>query len=255
MDGFRPDTYGEAFADIYRSWYGNITDADATARFVDDRCAPGIVLELGVGDGRLARPLAERGRCVVGVDASAAMLEQCMDTVGPDRGASAGEVLPLRADLAALPIHGPVGGAICAFNTLFNLASAEAQGGLLATLASALHPDGAVIVEAVTGHGLADSAEQSIGISRMSVDRLVLSATLIDAAAQTIAGQHVDISESGIRLRPWHLRWTTPSQLDALASGAGLRLSERHGGWNGEPFVDDSEVHISVYRRRSADDR
>jgi SAM-dependent methyltransferase len=245
MDGFRPDTYGDAFADVYDEWYGGITDADATARFVDNRCPAGPVIELGVGDGRIARPLARLGRTVIGVDASMPMLERCRDAHAE---AMPGTVRCVRADLAALPIAGAVAGALCAFNTLFNLPTIDAQRALVASVADVLTPGGAFVVEAITGAGLAGSDRQSVGISRMSVDRLVLSATLVDPDAQTIAGQHVDITEAGIRLRPWLLRWTTPDQLDALADEVGMMCTERYAGWNGEPFEADAEVHVSVYR-------
>ncbi|MEZ5228276.1 MAG: class I SAM-dependent methyltransferase [Acidimicrobiales bacterium] len=250
MDGFRPDTYGEAFADVYAQWYGSITDAEATAAFVDTRSVEGPILELGVGDGRLALPLADRGRIVVGVDASRSMLDQLATRdEAATRASTTGRVIALMADLARLPVVGPIGGALCAFNTLFNLPSADQQQGLFDRLASALAPGAPIVVEAITGHGLAESLDQSVGISQMSVDRLVLSATRVDAAAQTIEGQHVDITEHGIRLRPWQLRWTTPEQLDAMAKRAGLRLDERIADWHGEPFDDESDRHISVYRR------
>jgi hypothetical protein len=57
----------------------------------------------------------------------------------------------------------------------------------------------------------------------------------------------VQISEAGIRLRPWMLRYLSPEELDALAAEAGLRLAERHAGWRAEPFTQDSSVHVSTY--------
>lgn len=247
MDGFRPDTYGEAFADVYAQWYGSITDAEATAAFVHERCSDAPLLELGVGDGRLAFPLAARGRVVIGIDASRSMLDQLL-IAEVNNAAGTGQVVPLLADLASLAIVGPIGGALCAFNTLFNLPSPEQQQSLFDGVAAALSPGAPLIIEAITGQGLADGFDQSVGISRMSVDRLVLSATIVNSHAQTIEGQHVDITESGIRLRPWQLRWTTPAQLDTMANLAGLTLTERVAGWNGEPFDNDADRHISVYR-------
>lgn len=256
MEGFRPDTYGEAFADVYGSWYATITDADATARFLHERCRSGMILELGVGDGRLAVPLAGLGRTVVGVDASVSMLEHC-GRAEDERIAGAarstdgqtGSIVAVLADLAALPIAGPVGGALCAFNTLFNLPTAEQQQELFTRVAVALGPGAPFVIEATTGRGLAESESQSVGISRLSVDRLVLNATVVDHEAQTIAGQHVDITEAGIRLRPWKLRWTTPEQLDAMATTAGLELVERVADWHGAAWSESADTHVSVYRR------
>ncbi len=246
-DTYGPHTYGEAFADVYTSWYGDITDADATASFVAARSRPGPILELGCGDGRLAEPIAARGHTVIGVDASPAMLERC--TARSPADALPGRVLPIRADLAHLPVGGPVGGALCAFNTLFNLPSPERQLALLRSVASVLVPGAVLVIEAITGSGLDDANGQSVGVSRMTVDRLVLSATIVDVSTQTIRGQHVDISEAGITLRPWQLRWTTPEQLDAMATEAGLTLAERYADWDESPVGPDSDRHVSVYRR------
>ncbi|MCP3989790.1 MAG: class I SAM-dependent methyltransferase, partial [Actinomycetia bacterium] len=72
-----PGAYGEAFADVYDEWYQDVTDAQETARFVAERCPTGLVVEIGVGTGRLATPLLDRGLTVIGVDASVSMLSQC----------------------------------------------------------------------------------------------------------------------------------------------------------------------------------
>ena len=245
MQGFGPSTYGDGFADVYDDWYGRITDADATAAFVAARCGSGPVLELGVGSGRLVPALRQAGCVVIGVDASRPMLERCPR-----------DLASVQADLAALPLRsdGVAGGALCAFNTLFNLPTADAQEALLRQLASVIAPDGAIVIEAITGRGLAARPPQSVGVSRMTASELVLSATLVDGDAQTIQGQHVEITEAGITMRPWLLRWTTPRQLDALAIAARLELVERWADWNESPFTDESEQHVSVYRPIRASD-
>lgn len=239
MQGFGPSTYGDGFADVYDQWYGTITDAEATAEFVAARCGTGPLLELGVGSGRLVPALRRAGCVVIGVDASREMLRRCPTDLGL-----------VRADLAHLPFGGPAsaGGAICAFNTLFNLPTPEAQGELLDRVGDVLAPDGHLVVEAITGSALSSAPGHSVGVSKMSVDDLVLTATVVDAASQTIQGQHVEITANGITLRPWLLRWTTPDQLDELAASAGLHLVERYGDWDRRPFGPDSDKHVSVYR-------
>ena len=242
---FSASTYGDGFADVYDEWYGHITDAEATARFVAERAANPTVAELGVGSGRLVPALLAQGLRVIGVDASRAMLAKCQRVV-------AGNAVDLiQADLGMLPLRSgsELGAALCAFNTFFNLQSESAQREHFARVGAAISVDGVLIIEAVTGAGLNEGPPSSVGVSRLEVDRLVLSATVTDAEAQTLTGQHVDITEAGIRLRPWRLRWSTPPQLDALAESAGLQLSERFGGWNKEPFTEDSDIHISCYQR------
>jgi len=92
-----------------------------------------------------------------------------------------------------------------------------------------------------------DRIERDLSTTRVGLDRLVLTATEHDPASQTVTGQHVDITDAGVRLRPWRIRYATPVQLDAMAEAAGLRLAERSAGWDDEPFDDDSVVHVSRY--------
>ncbi len=237
MSVFGPGTYGDSFADVYDQWYGQITDAEATADFVSSRCLHGPVLELGVGTGRLAVPLVKRGHQVVGLDASTSMLNQCPQPVTRVLG-----------DMAQLPFYDRVfGGALCAFNTLFNLVSTQVQQQFFHQVSRSLAPGAPLIIEAFTGIGLDNSEPSSLGVSRITADRLVLAATVVDAQAQTITGQHVDISEAGVKLRPWLVRWTTPEQMDELASTAGLDLLERYSSWDQQEFDPDRDLAISVY--------
>jgi len=237
-------SYGESFADVYDRWYGEISDATATAAFVAKRCGAGPVLELGVGTGRLVPALLAQGCAVIGIDASEAMLTRCRANQA-NRNAHL-----VQADLAALPLRPGVGvgAAVCAFNTLFNLPTKEAQANLFQAVGQALEPAGALVVEAITGADLVDGPRSSVGVSRMDRTELVLSATLLDAEDQTIQGQHVQITEAGIRMRPWLLRWTTPPQLDEMAEAAGLVLTERYADWDGAVFDEESTSHVSVYQ-------
>jgi SAM-dependent methyltransferase len=240
MDGYRPDTYGEAFADVYDDWYGEVSDASGTARFVDRLAPPGPVLELGVGSGRLAGPLAELGRPVVGLDASGSMLARCRRSWPAVRA--------VRGDMVAVPLRGPFAAVLCAFNTVFNLASDSDQRRAVSEAARVLSPGGALIVEAITGEELASGPRSSVGVTRMTTDRLVLTATLLDADAQLLEGQHVELSAAGVRLRPWRLRWMTPDQLDAVAAEAGLGLEQRYGDWDASAYGPGCDRHVSVYR-------
>jgi hypothetical protein len=79
-------------------------------------------------------------------------------------------------------------------------------------------------------------------------DRVVLQVTMHDAVAQTVVGSIVDITETGIRLRPWRIRWATPDELDAMAEEVGLARAERWGDWDRRPFDDESPKHVTLYR-------
>lgn len=251
--GFGPSTYGDAFASVYQEWYGSITDAEATAAMIDTHAPAGAIVELGSGDGRLAYPIAARGRMVIAVDASVPMLNRCATAAPFAPADTAGRVVELHGDLARLPLRAhpevPIAGALCAFNTLFNLPSVSAQSALLFSVAQCLVPGGILIIEAITGEGLDQAPPESIGISRLTASQLVLSATVVDAEHQLMRGQHVDITEAGITLRPWQLRWSRPEEIDAMATRAGLHRQARYADWSGAPFTTESSTHITIYSR------
>ena len=85
--------------------------------------------------------------------------------------------------------------------------------------------------------------------SQFNPDEVVLSVSQHDEQQQTVTGQHVHITEQGIRLRPWHLRYARPAELDAMAGSAGLELAWRCADWSDAPFGPDAGVHVSAYRR------
>lgn len=240
--GFDSATYGDRFADVYDDWYGDITDVVACTTTLARLAAGRPVLELGVGTGRLAIPLAEQGLEVVGVDASAAMLDRMRAKAGDAR------VEGVLGDMADPPVGDRRFGLVfVAFNTFFNLPTGEAQQRCLQRAASLLDEQGAVVVEGFVPAD-EDGPTHTVSPTTMAVDRVVLTATVHDPVAQTVTGQHLDITEAGIRLRPWHIRYARPSELDAMAGVAGLRLVDRWAGWSGEPFDPDSPAHVSVYR-------
>lgn len=252
LDLERGDAYGRSFGDVYDRWYDGVTDAEATADFLVARHAGGAVLELGVGTGRLARPLAERGLAVVGLDASADMLGSC-----PRAGERPGcaPIRPVLADMRSLPFapdQPSFGSILIAFNTLFNLAEAADQATLLADLGRLVRPRGVVVVEMLDVSALLDGPDRSIGLRRSDAnpgrDPLIVSATQLDRSGQRLSGQHLELSDAGVTIRPWMLRWTTPNQLDAMAATAGLHLDERVGSWLGAPSTADGTAVISVYR-------
>ncbi len=81
-----------------------------------------------------------------------------------------------------------------------------------------------------------------------SADRVVLAITRQDPPGQRAEGQFVELTERGVRLRPWAIRWSTPAQLDEMAAEAGFVLETRHADWAGRPFTTNSDNHVSVYR-------
>lgn len=246
--GPAPD-YGRSFADVYDDWYADVSDADATAdriaALVDALGGTRRVVELGVGSGRIALPLAARGLDVEGVDSSDSMLA----LLAAKPGAEA--VRAVRGDMAEVDalVEPGVAVVVVAFNTFFNLDTEARQRRCLEGVARVLAPGGSFVVEAFVPAEPPERIERQLSTARVDLDRLVLAATEHDPATQTITGQHVDISAEGVRLRPWRIRYATPVQLDAMAADAGLVLAERHAGWHAEPVTGSTTVHVSRYVR------
>jgi SAM-dependent methyltransferase len=249
VEGYGPATYGEAFADVYDDWYPGDADgaaAAAIARLGGRRP----VLELGVGSGRLAVPLVELGIEVWGIDASPAMLERLAARPG------GGAVRAVLGDMAA-PVAAVTTGAerrqfgvvVAAFNTFFLLATEEAQRRCLGEVATLLAPGGRLVIEAYVPADPPADAETVLEPRRVEVDRVVFTISTHLPMEQVVRGQHVELRESGVRLRPWVLRYATPSQLDELAGDAGLELVDRWASWTGEPFASTSTTHVSIYGR------
>jgi SAM-dependent methyltransferase len=249
MDGYDAGTYGRAFADVYDDWFGEVSDVEATVdgvlALLADRAA-GPVLELGVGTGRLALPLVARGAEVVGLDASTEMLGQLRGKPG------AGAVRVLLGDMAAVgevAIGGPFAVVFAAFNTFFNLTTRDSQLSCLRGVARLLAPDGCLAIEAFVPPEPGTAADSVVTPRTIESDRVVLTVAKRDPDTQTIAGQHIELTEAGgVRLRPWLVRYAAPRELDELAAEAGLALLRRAADWRGTPFDDTSTAHVSLYR-------
>jgi SAM-dependent methyltransferase len=244
MRGYDDRSYGDGFADVYDDWYAEVTDVEATVgRMLALAGSNGRVLELGVGTGRLALPMAAAGLAVVGVDTSTAMLERLADR---DPGRLIDVVC---GDMVADLPDGPFDAALVAYNTIFNLPDEQRQLSCFAAVAERLRPGGSFVVEAfVPEVEVAPVTGSDVSVRSLSVDQVVLSVSVNDPARQRIEGQFVQLSEAGgVRLRPWSIRWATPEQLDAMALATGLRLADRFADMSGTPFTHDSPHHVSVY--------
>jgi SAM-dependent methyltransferase len=256
MDGYDATTYGRAFADVYDEWYEGVTDVESTVSTLtelaldrDGRVGEWAgerarVLELGVGTGRLAVPLATDARLeVVGVDTSEPMLD-LLSIRDRDR-----RVETHLADMVDGLPDGPFDLVLVAYNTLFNLTGDGEQRRCFEAVAARLRPGGRLVVEAFLPDEPARDGDD-ISIRTMTADRVVLSISRQDAAGQRAEGQFVELTEAGgVRLRPWSIRYATPDQLDADALAAGLDLESRWADMARTPLGVDHDRHVTVYRR------
>jgi SAM-dependent methyltransferase len=243
--GYDHRSYGDGFADVYDEWYAHVTDVEATtARLLELAGAGGRVLELGVGTGRLAVPMAEAGLQVVGIDSSEAMLARLRE-----RDAS-GRVDVVLGDITGDLPAGPFDAVLAAYNTIFNLIGDGAQPRLFEHVADRLTPGGVFVVEAFVPDFRSPDGSSEVTVRSMAVDQVVLSVSVSRPIDQRVEGQFIQLSETGgVRLRPWSIRWSTIEQLDAMAIAAGLRLEARFGDMAGSAFTADSDQHVSIYRR------
>lgn len=255
MDGYDETTYGDAFADVYDEWYTGISDIPTTIATLADLAGVGAgdgrtlrVLELGVGTGRLAVPLARAHIGVievVGVDSSPAMLAR-LGAHDPD-----GVVEAIEGDMVTGLPDGPFALVFVAYNTLFNLTGPGEQAACFGAVADRLRPGGRFVVEAFVPDDPPRDGDD-ISIRTMSADRVVLSITRHSASESTAEGQFVEMSDGGgVRLRPWSIRYRSPAELDALATEAGLDVENRWQDMARTPFTTDSDRHVTVYRSRS----
>lgn len=244
MEGYDRRTYGDRYADVYDEWYGDVSDLAATIDGVRRLADGGRVLELGCGTGRICLPLAATGLVVEALDASPAMLDR-LRAKPVEAGLTVHE-----ADMADFSLATePFAIAFVAFNTFFNLTTEAAQRDCLAAVAAHLEHGGRLALECdVPAHQPDDEVVDVVDVAKLGVDRVVLRVTRSEGAERTVGGQLIDITESGIVLRPWKLRPVGPVELDAMAADAGFRLEQRWADWSGRAFSTDDATHVSVYR-------
>lgn len=204
----------------------------------------GPVLELGVGTGRLAIPLAERGLDVDGIDASAAMVARLREKPGGER------VRVALGDFATVPAPGgPYRLAFVVFNTIYALITQDEQVACFRGVAERLTPDGIFVLEAFVPDPARYDRGQRVEAFHVGSDRVDIHASKHDPVGQGVVFQHVVAGEGAVKLYPGRLRYIWPSEMDLMARLAGLRLRSRHGGWREEPFTSESSRHVSVYER------
>jgi len=241
MEEFGPETYGERVADVYDEWYKPV-DSAAEVALLAELAAGGRALELGIGTGRVALPLAARGVEVHGIDASPAMVEQL-------RAKPGGAALPITiGDMAEVPVDGDFALVFVVFNTFFQLYSQDAQLRCFANVAAHLRPGGRFLIHTFVPDTSLVEAGEHLAVKEASLDRVRLDASVFDAHEQRLDTTQVRITESGVRLVHAKLRFAWPPELDLMGKLAGLTLEHRWATFDKQPFSARSAFHVSVYR-------
>jgi SAM-dependent methyltransferase len=243
MEGYRPQTYGERIAEVYDEWFHPPTSAEDTVKFLAPLGGGGPVLELAIGTGRIALPLAARGIEVHGIDASEAM-------VGKLRAKPGGEDIPVTiGDFADVGVEGRYRLIAIVFNTLWALLTQEDQVRCVRNVAEHLTEDGTFVTEMYVPDPARFDRGQRMHARTIESRRVVLEASQHDPEHQRVSAQSIALEDGGgISMFPVELRYIWPSELDLMAELAGLRLRERWGGWKREPF-DPAGWCVSVFER------
>jgi SAM-dependent methyltransferase len=237
------DEYGETWAPVYDDVHGHMEPGPAVA-VLEELASGRSTLELGIGTGRVALPLRERGVLVRGVDASPAMVEGLRSKPGGDA------IEVVMGDMASVPLGGPHGLVFVVFNTFFGLGDQDRQVECFANVASSLEPGGLFVLECFVPDLLRfRDGNQTVRVESLVGSQLRLNASVHDAARQTVRTQVLVVNEGAVWARPISLRYCWPSEMDLMARLAGLELADRWSGWERAPFTKDSTQHVSVYRR------
>jgi SAM-dependent methyltransferase len=243
MAGFDdPAFYGDRWAGVYDEHHAGM-DPSAAVEFLAGLAGDGRALELAIGTGRVALPLAGRGIAVEGVDASEEMVARL-------RAKPGGEVIPVAmGDMADVPVDGPFRLVYLVFNSLFGLLSQARQADCFRGVARVLGPGGAFVIECFVPDLARFDRGQRVQAVTVTEDSATVEVSRHDAALQRVTSQIITLDARGVHLGPVALRYSWPGELDLMAEAAGLRLAERHGDWDRRPFGSGSAKHISVYRR------
>jgi SAM-dependent methyltransferase len=231
-------------AEIYDEWLGPTGDPqliEQTVTRMVELAGDGRALELGIGTGRIALPLTQRGVEVHGIDASEAMVEKL-------RAKPGGANLPVTiGDFRDVPIEGRYSLVFVVFNTFFSLLSQEEQLICFENVATHLADDGVFLIEAFVPDLARYERNQRTATTVLKTDSVRLESSQHDPLTQRVDTTFMVLEEGRVRLFPLKIRYAYPSELDLMARLAGLRLKERWGGWNREPFTSSSPQHISLY--------
>jgi SAM-dependent methyltransferase len=217
---------------------------DATVGVLAELAGGGRALELGIGTGRIALPLARRGVPVHGIDLSRAMVarlraKQDSEAIGVTIG-----------DFATTRVEGTFSVAYLVFNTITNLTTQAAQVACFRNAAAHLEPGGCFVIEVGIPQLRKLPPGQNVLPWQVSPARSVFYS--YDFATQAMQGHYVEIADGHGEYSTIPFRYVWPAELDLMAQLAGLRLRERWGGWKREAFTSESRQHVSVWEKSPA---
>jgi len=218
-------------------------DEQQTVAFLARLAGQRNALEFAVGTGRIALPLMRAGVQVDGIELSPDMVDRLREKPG-------GDAIDVRlGDMSRVTTGRAYGLVYLVYNTIGNLLTQDDQVRCFQNAARHLDADGVFVLECRVPTAPARPGRQYVDAGHVTVDEVMLNVGRYNPVTQVLDESHVYIGADGIVLRPVSLRLACPPEFDLMARIAGLRLRERWGGWNGEPYTAASERHVSVYQR------
>ena len=238
------DYFGPEVAARYDAGSPEMFDPAVVGPAVDliaELAGGGAALELGIGTGRIALPLAARGVPVHGIDLSEAMVAQLKAKPGGDR-------IPVAiGDFATTTVDGSFSLAYLVFNTINNLTTQDEQVACFQNVAAHLAPHGTFVIE--VGVPQLQRLPPGETVRPFHLGATHLGFDEYDIASQGLISHHYFVDGDRFRLRSIPFRYVWPAELDLMARLAGMRLRERFGDWRREPFTSESRKHVSVWEK------
>jgi SAM-dependent methyltransferase len=238
------DHFGEHVAARYDESSADMFDpavVEPAVDFLADLAGDGAALELGIGTGRIALPLAQRGVRVHGVDLSEAMVARLRAKPGAD------EIGVTIGDFATTSVEGTFSVAYLVFNTINNLTTQDEQVACFENVAAHLEPGGCFVIEV----GIPKLRRLPPGDTFVAFD---VSPTHLgfdeyDVARQGLISHHYSLVDGEWEVASTPFRYVWPAELDLMARLAGMSLRERWSDWNRAPFTSESTKHVSVWEK------
>ncbi|TMK89839.1 MAG: class I SAM-dependent methyltransferase [Actinobacteria bacterium] len=228
--------YDESSADMF-----DPAVVDPVVDLLVELAGSGCALELGIGTGRIALPLAQRGVPVHGIELSKAMVARL-------RAKPGGDDIPVAiGDFATTTVDGTFSLAYLVFNTIGNLTTQAAQVACFRNVAAHLEPGGRFLVE--VGVPALQRLPPGETFRVFHVSETKWGFDEYDVATQALTSHHLEVVEGRLERFSVPFRYVWPAELDLMAELAGMSIRERWSGWKREPFTSDSREHVSVWEK------
>jgi SAM-dependent methyltransferase len=238
------DYFGERVAGRYDDPADEMNQpaaVDPVVDFLADLAGDGAALELGIGTGRIALPLSQRGVRVHGIDLSEAMVARLRSKRGAEQvGVTIGE-------FATTTVEGTFSVAYLVYNTINNLTTQDAQVACFQNVAAHLEPGGCFVVEVGVPALQRLPPGETVRAFKVSPTRLGFDE--YDVMSQGLISHHYSAVDGKLEVLSIPFRYVWPSELDLMARFAGMTLRGRFSGWRREPFTSESTKHVSVWER------